>query len=110
MTTLSAFRSFTNGLSEQEQVMPVLFVGQGSPMYELKTEFSRWWIRMTKEIPVSGHHPLVWFAFNILRACLASTFFASCKPSLRSYNKPCKKIHQHTYKHEPNVITCGNYQ
>lgn len=32
MTTLSAFKSFTNGLNEQEQVMPALFIGHGSPM------------------------------------------------------------------------------
>lgn len=52
MTTLSAFRSFTNGLQEQEQLMPVLFVGHGSPMNGIEdTEFSRRWTQMAKEIP-----------------------------------------------------------
>jgi 4,5-DOPA dioxygenase extradiol len=53
MTTLSAFRSFTSGLSEQEQVMPVLFIGHGSPMNGIEnTEFSRRWTQMAKEIPM----------------------------------------------------------
>jgi 4,5-DOPA dioxygenase extradiol len=52
MSTLSAFRSFTNGLDEQEQVMPVLFIGHGSPMNGIEdTEFSRRWTAMAKEIP-----------------------------------------------------------
>ena len=52
MTTLPAFRSFTNGLNEQEQVMPVLFIGHGSPMNGIEdTEFSRRWTQMAKEIP-----------------------------------------------------------
>ena len=52
MTTLSAFNSFTNGLSEQEQIMPVLFIGHGSPMNGIEdTEFSRRWTQMAKEIP-----------------------------------------------------------
>ena len=52
MTTLSAFRSFTTGLQEQEQVMPVLFIGHGSPMNGIEdTEFSRRWTQMAKEIP-----------------------------------------------------------
>jgi 4,5-DOPA dioxygenase extradiol len=52
MTTLSAFKSFTSGLGEQEQVMPVLFIGHGSPMNGIEdTEFSRRWTQMAKEIP-----------------------------------------------------------
>jgi 4,5-DOPA dioxygenase extradiol len=52
MTTLAAFRSFTSGLAEQEQVMPVLFIGHGSPMNGIEdTEFSRRWTQMAKEIP-----------------------------------------------------------
>jgi 4,5-DOPA dioxygenase extradiol len=52
MTTLSAFKSFTGGLSEQEQAMPVLFIGHGSPMNGIEdTEFSRRWTQMAKEIP-----------------------------------------------------------
>lgn len=53
MTTLSAFNKFTSGLPEQEHLMPVLFVGHGSPMNGIEdTEFSRRWTKMAKEIPV----------------------------------------------------------
>ena len=52
MTSLSTFRSFTGGLKEQEQLMPVLFIGHGSPMNGIEdTEFSRRWTQMAKEIP-----------------------------------------------------------
>jgi 4,5-DOPA dioxygenase extradiol len=52
MTTLSAFRNFTNNLDELEQLMPVLFIGHGSPMNGIEdTEFSRRWTQMAKEIP-----------------------------------------------------------
>jgi 4,5-DOPA dioxygenase extradiol len=53
MNNLSEFRSFTNGLNEQEQIMPVLFVGHGSPMNGIEdNEFSQRWKQMAKEIPV----------------------------------------------------------
>jgi 4,5-DOPA dioxygenase extradiol len=53
MTTLSEFKSFTNDLKEQEAIMPVLFIGHGSPMNGIEdTEFSRKWTQMAKEIPV----------------------------------------------------------
>ena len=53
MTTLSAFKSFTNDLKEQEQLMPVLFIGHGSPMNGIEdNEFSDRWKAMAKEIPV----------------------------------------------------------
>ena len=66
MTSLSAFNRFTNDLKEQEQVMPVLFIGHGSPMNGIEdNEFSRRWTQMAKEIPtpkavlvVSAH----WFS------------------------------------------------
>ena len=66
MTTLSAFKNFTSGLKEQEQLMPVLFIGHGSPMNGIEdNEFSRRWTKMAKEIPtpaavlvVSAH----WFS------------------------------------------------
>lgn len=52
MTTLSAFKNFTSGLGEQEQVMPVLFIGHGSPMNGIEdTAFSCRWSQMAKEIP-----------------------------------------------------------
>ena len=52
MKTLSAFKSFASGLEEQEHLMPVLFIGHGSPMNGIEdTEFSRRWSAMAKEIP-----------------------------------------------------------
>lgn len=66
MTSLSAFNKFTNGLKEQEHLMPVLFIGHGSPMNGIEdNEFSQRWVQMAKEIPtpaavlvVSAH----WFS------------------------------------------------
>jgi len=66
MTSLSAFNRFTNDLKEQEQLMPVLFIGHGSPMNGIEdNEFSRRWTQVAKEIPtpkavlvVSAH----WFS------------------------------------------------
>ncbi len=52
MTTLSAFKNFTDNLNEQEELMPVLFIGHGSPMNGIEdTEFSRRWTQMATEIP-----------------------------------------------------------
>ena len=66
MKNLSAFTRFTDGLSTQGQLMPVLFIGHGSPMNGIQdTEFSRRWKKMAEEIPtpaavliVSAH----WFS------------------------------------------------
>ena len=66
MTTLSAFNQFTSSLKEQEHLMPVLFIGHGSPMNGIEdNEFSQRWAKMAKEIPtpaavlvVSAH----WFS------------------------------------------------
>jgi 4,5-DOPA dioxygenase extradiol len=53
MTTFSDFRNFTDGLKEQEALMPVLFIGHGSPMNGIEdTAFSRRWKKMAEEIPV----------------------------------------------------------
>ena len=53
MTTLSAFKNFTSDLKEQEQLMPVLFIGHGSPMNGIEdNEFSERWKAMAKEIPM----------------------------------------------------------
>lgn len=53
MSTLSAFKNFTDSLGEQEQLMPVLFIGHGSPMNGIEdNEFSQRWAQMAKEIPV----------------------------------------------------------
>ncbi|MBA9079818.1 4,5-DOPA dioxygenase extradiol [Rufibacter quisquiliarum] len=53
MTTLSAFRKFTDELQYQEYTMPVLFVGHGSPMNGIEdNEFSQRWTQLAQEIPV----------------------------------------------------------
>jgi 4,5-DOPA dioxygenase extradiol len=52
MNTLSAFNKFTSDLKEQDFLMPVLFVGHGSPMNGIEdNEFSKRWQQMAKEIP-----------------------------------------------------------
>lgn len=53
MTTLSGFKKFTDELSEQEQWMPVLFVGHGSPTNAIEdNEFTERWKKIAGEIPV----------------------------------------------------------
>lgn len=53
LTTLTAFNRFTASLEEEEQLMPVLFIGHGSPMNGIEdNEFSRRWKKMAEEIPV----------------------------------------------------------
>ena len=53
MTNLSAFNKFTNDLKEKEHLMPVLFIGHGSPMNGIEdNEFSQRWTKMAKEIPI----------------------------------------------------------
>jgi 4,5-DOPA dioxygenase extradiol len=52
MSTLSAFKNFTDNLSEQDEKMPVLFVGHGSPMNAIEdNEFSQRWRKMGQELP-----------------------------------------------------------
>lgn len=52
MTSLPTFNEFTDGLKVQEQLMPVLFIGHGSPMNGIEdNEFSQRWTQMGKEIP-----------------------------------------------------------
>ena len=66
MNNLPAFNKFTSDLKEQEHLMPVLFIGHGSPMNGIEdNEFSQRWTKMAKEIPtpaavlvVSAH----WFS------------------------------------------------
>ncbi len=49
----NSLKSFTNNLEQQHQLMPVLFVGHGSPMNGIEdNEFSRTWSAMAKQIPV----------------------------------------------------------
>lgn len=51
MTGLAAFNRFTDELKEEEQLMPVLFIGHGSPMNGIEdNEFSRRWTKMAGEI------------------------------------------------------------
>lgn len=66
MASLSTFNKFTSDLKVQEHLMPVLFIGHGSPMNGIEdNEFSQQWSQMAKEIPtpttvlvVSAH----WFS------------------------------------------------
>lgn len=52
MNNLSQFNKFTDTLPEQPYLMPVLFVGHGSPMNGIEdNEFSARWTQMAKEIP-----------------------------------------------------------
>ncbi|GGK89015.1 4,5-DOPA dioxygenase extradiol [Rufibacter glacialis] len=52
MTTLSAFRKFTEDLTPQDYTMPVLFIGHGSPMNGIEdNEFSQRWTKLAQEIP-----------------------------------------------------------
>src|SRR5690606_24391564 len=52
MTTLGAFNNFTRGLPKNDQKMPVLFVGHGSPMNGIENnEFSEYWVKLAREIP-----------------------------------------------------------
>ena len=52
MTTLSEFKTFTTNLRKQDQMMPVLFIGHGSPMNGIEhNQFSNKWAQLAKEIP-----------------------------------------------------------
>lgn len=51
MSGLGTFKKFTDGLSEQDEKMPVLFIGHGSPMNGIENnEFSLQWEKMGKEL------------------------------------------------------------
>ena len=53
MSSLSSFNKFTAGLQDQEHLMPVLFIGHGSPMNGIEDNvFSRGWRDMARSIPV----------------------------------------------------------
>ncbi|TKC04969.1 4,5-DOPA-extradiol-dioxygenase [Pedobacter frigoris] len=52
MTALSQFKRFTSNLPFQETLMPVLFIGHGSPMNGIEdNEFSLKWAAVAKDIP-----------------------------------------------------------
>ncbi|SDK86381.1 Aromatic ring-opening dioxygenase, catalytic subunit, LigB family [Pedobacter sp. ok626] len=52
MSTLSQFNKFTSDLPLQDSLMPVLFIGHGSPMNGIEdNEFSAKWAGIAKDIP-----------------------------------------------------------
>ncbi len=53
MTSLAAFNTFTSGLQEDGNLMPVLFVGHGSPMNGIENnDITQYWKKIASEIPV----------------------------------------------------------
>jgi 4,5-DOPA dioxygenase extradiol len=53
MTSISSFNKFTNDLKEAGYLMPVLFIGHGSPMNGIENNsFSNYWKQLAKEIPL----------------------------------------------------------
>ncbi|MEP7372554.1 MAG: 4,5-DOPA dioxygenase extradiol [Chitinophagaceae bacterium] len=51
MSGLGALKKFTDDLNEQDEKMPVLFIGHGSPMNGIENnEFSQQWEKMGKEL------------------------------------------------------------
>ena len=52
MNTLQAFKNFTDTLPDQSHLMPVLFIGHGSPMNGIEqNDFSNRWTSLAREIP-----------------------------------------------------------
>ena len=52
MNSLNEFKNFTDTLPEQPYLMPVLFVGHGSPMNGIEDNaFSKGWTNIAKDIP-----------------------------------------------------------
>ena len=52
MGSLAGFKRYTDDLKEQEEKMPVLFIGHGSPMNGIENNsFSRQWEQQGKELP-----------------------------------------------------------
>ena len=52
MASIQPFYNWTKALNEEDQKMPVLFIGHGSPMNAIEdNEFSKRWKQMGKEIP-----------------------------------------------------------
>jgi 4,5-DOPA dioxygenase extradiol len=52
MSGLSAFKQFSDSLHQQDEKMPVLFIGHGSPMNGIENnEFSLQWEKTGKELP-----------------------------------------------------------
>jgi len=52
MSGLAEFKTFTANLQEQDSLMPVLFIGHGSPMNGIENNaFSTTWAAMARDIP-----------------------------------------------------------
>ncbi len=52
MSSLSSFKRFADELGEQDQVMPVVFIGHGSPMNGIEdNEFSKHWKEAAQKMP-----------------------------------------------------------
>src|SRR6059058_2141002 len=52
MSDLSAFYQYSKNLKERDYLMPVLFIGHGSPMNGIESNvFSAYWTSLAKEIP-----------------------------------------------------------
>lgn len=53
MASIQPFYDWTKGLGEEEEKMPVLFIGHGSPMNAIEDNiFSKRWQQIGKEIPI----------------------------------------------------------
>ncbi|MFL5788564.1 MAG: dioxygenase, partial [Flavisolibacter sp.] len=53
MNSLKDFKNFSDSLNENGQLMPVLFIGHGSPMNGIENnEFSQSWKQLAKDIPL----------------------------------------------------------
>ncbi|MFZ2323847.1 MAG: 4,5-DOPA dioxygenase extradiol [Ignavibacteriaceae bacterium] len=51
MTSLSDLKKFSDGLARQENKMPIMFVGHGSPMNAIEdNEFTKEWVRIGKNL------------------------------------------------------------
>jgi hypothetical protein len=53
MTTLGSFKNIADNLREQDEMMPALFIGHGSPMNAIEdNEFTKGWKNIVKTIPL----------------------------------------------------------
>jgi 4,5-DOPA dioxygenase extradiol len=53
INSIADFKNFTSSLPDQNFLMPVLFIGHGSPMNGIEdTEFSKRWSSIAKDIPI----------------------------------------------------------
>lgn len=52
MTAFESLKKLSGEIPEEEEMMPVLFIGHGSPMNAIEdNEFSRRWVKMGRELP-----------------------------------------------------------